>query len=357
MKASARKSTLPPHAQVARNQLHKRRPIPTTAHNPRRRFLSLAAGAAALPSVSRFAWSQAYPTRPVRIVVGFAAGGIADVFARLTAQLLTERTGQQFVVENRTGAGSNLAIEAVAKSQPDGYTLALISLPNAINETLFKNIKFNFITDIAPVASLYRNSPSVMVVNPLFPAKTIPEFITYARANPGKINMAHSGVGSAPHISGELFKMMAGVDLVGVPYRGQPEALTSLLGGQVQVTFDPLANSIEHVRAGRLRALAVTTAMRSPKLPEVPAIGEFVPGYEASGWAGIGAPRDTPPEVIDILNMEINAGLADTKMKGRFADLGGYVPFASSAAEFRKFIADDVEKWAKVIRAANIKPE
>jgi tripartite-type tricarboxylate transporter receptor subunit TctC len=210
--------------------------------------------------VSRIAWAQAYPSRPVRIIVGFAAGGIADVFARLTAQLLSERMGQQFVVENRTGAGSNRAIEAVAKSQPDGYTLGLITLPNAIDATLYKNLNFNFITDIAPVASLYRNSTSVMVVNPLFPAKTIPEFIAYARATPGKINMAHSGVGSAPHVSGEMFKMMAGVDLVGVPYRGQPEALTALLGGQVQVTFDPLANSIGHIRAGRLRALGVTTA-------------------------------------------------------------------------------------------------
>jgi tripartite-type tricarboxylate transporter receptor subunit TctC len=265
--------------------------------------------------------------------------------------------GQQFVVENRTGAGSNLSIETVAKSQPDGYTLVMISSTNARNATLYKNLNFNFITDIAPVASLYRNSPSVVVVNPSFPAKTLAEFIAYARANPGKINMAHSGVGSSPHAAGELFKAMAGVDLVGVPYRGQPEVLTHLLGGQVQVTFDPLANSIEHVRAGRLRALAVTTAMRSPELPEVPAVGEFVPGYEASGWQGIGAPRDTPAEVIDILNKEINAGLADTKMKARFADLGGYTPFASSPAELRKFIADDVEKWAKVFRAANIKPQ
>ena len=263
--------------------------------------------------------------------------------------------GQRFVVENRTGAGSNLAIEAVAKSQPDGYTLAAISSTNAINATLYKNLNFNFITDIAPVASLYRNSPAVVVVNLSFPAKTLPEFIAYARANPGKINMAHSGVGSSPYFSGELFKMMAGVDLVGVSYRGQPEALTHLLGGQVQVTFDPLANSIEHVRAGRLRALAVTTAMRLPELPEVPAVGEFVPGYEASGWAGIGAPRDTPAEVIDILNKQINAGLADAKIKARFADLGGYTPFASSPAELRKFITDNIEKWAKVIRAANIR--
>ena len=323
----------------------------------RRQFLHLAASAAALPAISRFAWAQAYPARPVHLIVGAPPGGPADIVARLIGQWLSERMGQQFVVENRTGAGSNLSIETVAKSQPDGYTLVMISSTNARNATFYKNLNFNFIADIAPVASLYRNSPSVVVVNPSFPAKTLAEFIAYARANPGKINMAHSGVGSQPHICGELFKMMAGVDLVGVPYRGQQEALTNLLGGQVQVTFDPLANSIGHVRAGRLRALAVTTAMRSPELPEVPAVGEFVPGYEASGWQGIGAPRDTPPEVIDILNKEINAGLADTKMKARFADLGGYTPFPSSPAEFRKFIADDVEKWAKVSRAASIKPE
>jgi tripartite-type tricarboxylate transporter receptor subunit TctC len=323
----------------------------------RRQFLHLAAGAAALPAISREARAQSYPVKPVRIVVGFASGGIADVFARLIGQWLSERMGQQFIIENRTGAGSNLAMEAVAKSKPDGYTLASIGGTNVVNATLYKNLNFNFIKDIVPVASLYRNSPTVIVVNPSFPAKTIPEFIAYARSNPGKINMAHSGVGSAPHISGELFKMMAGLDLVGVPYRGQPEALTSLLGGQVQVTFDPLANSIAHIRAGRLRALAVTTAMRSPELPGVPAVSEFVPGYEASSWSGIGAPRDTSIEVIDILNKEINAGLADTKMKARFADLGGYTPFASSPAELRKFIADEVEKWGKVIRAANIKAE
>jgi tripartite-type tricarboxylate transporter receptor subunit TctC len=325
---------------------------------PRRRFLQLTAGAAALlPTTSRIASAQSYPSRPVRIVVGFASGGAADVFARLIAQWLSERMGQQFIVENRTGFGSNLAIETVAKSQPDGYTLALISSSNMVNAALYKNLKFDLVTDIAPVAILYRNSASVVVVNPSFPAKTLPEFISYARANPGKINMAHAGVGSAQHISGELFKMLAGVDLVGVPYRGGLEALTSLLGGQVQVIFDPLANSIAHIRAGRLRALAVTTAMRSPALPEVPAVGEFLPGYEASGWTGIGAPRDTSPEIIDILNKEINAGLGDTKMKTRFADLGGYTPFASSPAELRKFIADGVEKWAKVLRALDIRVE
>jgi tripartite-type tricarboxylate transporter receptor subunit TctC len=324
---------------------------------PRRRFLQLTAGVTALPLVSRIARAQDYPTRPVRIIVGFAAGGIADVFARLTGQWLSERMRQQFVVENRIGAGSNLAVETVAKSQPDGYTLVLIGSTNTRNATLFKNLNFNLISDIAPVASLYRNAPYVVVVNRSFPAKTIPEFIAYARANPGKTSMAHAGVGSAQHVSGELFKLMTGVDLVGVPYRGGTEALTDLLGGQVQVVFDPLGNSIEHIRAGRLRALAVTTATRSLDLPDIPAVGEFVSGYEASGWQGIGAPRDTPAEVIDILNKEINAGLADATMKARFADLGGYTPFVSSPAELRKFVADDVEKWAKVFRAANVRVE
>jgi tripartite-type tricarboxylate transporter receptor subunit TctC len=324
---------------------------------PRRQFLHFAASAVALPPISQIASAQSYPTRPVRIVVGFSAGGIVDVFARLMGQWLSERLGQQFVIENRTGAAGNFATEAVAKSQPDGYTLLMINTSNTTTVALYQNLRFNFITDIAPVASLYRNAPYVVVVNPSFPAKTLPEFITYARANPGKINMAHAGVGSQAHVCGEFFKMMAGVDLVGVPYRGAPEILTNLLGGQVQVFFDPLANSIEHVRAGRLRALAVTTAMRSPQLPDVPTVGEFVPGYEASGWLGIGAPKDTPAEVIDMLNKEINAGLADAKMKARFADAGGYTPFASSPAELRKFIADDVEKWGKVIRAANIRVE
>jgi tripartite-type tricarboxylate transporter receptor subunit TctC len=323
----------------------------------RRQFLHLAAGAAAFLPISRIANAQSYPSRPVRIIAGFSPGGIVDLLARLMGQWLSERFGQQFVVENRTGAAGNLATEAVARSQPDGYTLLMINSPNATNAALYQNLKFNFITDIAPVASLYRDAPSVVVVNPLFPAKTLPEFIAYARANPGKINMAHAGLGSNTHLYGELFKAMAGADLVGVPYRGQPEALTDLFGGQVQVTFDPLANSIEHIRAGRLRALAVTTAMRSPELPDVPAVGEFVPGYEAGGWQGIGAPANTPAEIIDRLNKEINVGLADTKMKTRFADAGGYKPFASSPAEFRKFIADDVEKWRKVVRAANIRAE
>jgi tripartite-type tricarboxylate transporter receptor subunit TctC len=322
---------------------------------PRRRFLRLAASAAAtLPFVPQIVRAQTYPTRPVRIIVGFGSGSINDVVTRLIGQWLSERMGQQFVVENRTGAGSNLSIEMVAKSQPDGYTLVMISSANARNTTLYKNLNFNFISDIAPVASLYRNAPYLVVVNPSFPAKTLPELISYARAHPGKINMAHSGIGSGPHAAGELFKSTARVDLMDVPYRSG--ALTDLLGGQVQVIFDPLGNSIEHVRAGRLRALAITAAMRLPELPEIPTVAEFVPGYEASGWQGIGAPRDTPAEVIDVLNKEINAGLADFKIKARFADLG-YTPFASSPAEFGKFIADDVEKWAKVFRAANISVE
>jgi tripartite-type tricarboxylate transporter receptor subunit TctC len=324
---------------------------------PRRQFLHLAAGAAALPAVSRITRAQGYPTRPVRLIVGFSAGGIVDVFARLMGQWLSERFGQQFVIENRTGAASNLATEVVVKAPPDGYTLLMMSAVNTRNATLYDNLSFNFITDIAPVASIYRNSPSVVVVNPSFPAKTLPEFIAYAKANPGRINMASSGAGSGPHLHGELFKSMAGVELLHVPYRGQPQALTDLLGGQVQVTFDPLANSIGYIRAGRLRALAVTTATRLAALPDIPTVGEFVPGYEASGWQGIGAPKNTSPEIIEKLNKEINAGLADAKMQARFAELGGYTAFASSPAELTKFIAGDVEKWAKVIRAANIKPE
>jgi len=324
---------------------------------PRRIFLHLAAGAAALPAVSRIAWAQAYPSRPVRLIVGFSAGGIADVFARLMGQWLSERFGRQVLIENRTGAGSNLAAELVVKAPPDGYTLLMMSSVNTINATLYDNLSFNFITDIAPVASIYRNSPSVVVVNPSFPAKTLPEFIAYAKANPGRINMASSGAGSGPHLYGELFKRMAGVNLLHVPYRGQPQALTDLLAGQVQVTFDPLANSIGHIGAGRLRALAVTTAKRLATLPDIPTVGEFVPGYEASGWQGIGAPKNTPTEIIEKLNKEINAGLADAKMQSRFAELGGYRAFASSPAELTKFIADETEKWGNVIRTLNIKAE
>jgi tripartite-type tricarboxylate transporter receptor subunit TctC len=322
----------------------------------RRHFLHLAASGAVLPAIPRIARAQTYPTRPVRVIVGFPAGGIADVFARLMGQWLSERLGQPFVVENRPGAGGNVGTEAAVRAAPDGHTLLLIGASNSISASLYDQLNFNFIRDIAPVASLYRNGPAVVLVNPLFPAKTLPEFIAYARANPGKINMASLGTGSPPHLYGELFKSMAGVDLLHVPYRGQPQVLTDLLGGQVQVIFDPLANSIEHIRAGRLRALAVTTAARLDALPDIPTVGEFVPGYEATGWLGIGAPKNTPREIVERLNKEINAGLADAKMRARFAEFG-YTPLASSPAELMKIIADDTEKWAKVIRGANIKPE
>src|SRR5215831_12774877 len=278
---------------------------------PRRQFLHLAAGAVALPAVSRFALAQAYPTRPVHIVVGWAAGGAPDTIGRLMAQWLSERLGQQFVMDNRPGAGGNIATEAVVRAPADGYTLLLATVADAISATFYDKLNFNFIRDIAPVASLVRG-PGVMVVNPSFPAKTVPEFIAYAKANPGKINMA-SPTGSTPHLYGELFKVMAGVDMIHVPYRGAPQALTDLIGGQVQVAFDPVVNSIGHIRAGRLRALAVTTTKRSELLPDIPTIGEFLPGYEASAWHGIGAPRNTPTELVELLNKQINAGLADSK--------------------------------------------
>ena len=291
---------------------------------PRRKFLHLAAGAAALPAVSRVAWAQAYPTRPVRIIVGLPPGGATDIVARLIGQWLSERLGQPFVIENRPGAGTNIGTEAVVRAPPDGYTLLLVGRRNAINATLYDKLNFNFIRDIAPVAGIIR-VPLVMVVNPSVPAKTVPEFIAYAKANPGKINMASAGIGTPGHVAGELFKMMAGVDMVHVPYRGAAPALTDLLGGQVQVMFGTTVSSIEHIRAGKLRALAVTTATRSEALPDIPTVGEFVPGYEASAVFGIGAPRNTPAEIVDKLNKEINAALADPKIKARLADLGGAV--------------------------------
>jgi tripartite-type tricarboxylate transporter receptor subunit TctC len=321
----------------------------------RRQFLHLAAGAAALPAVSHIAWAQEYPTKPVRIIVGFAPGGGADIAARLIGQWLSERLGQSFVIENRPGAGSNIATEAVVRAPSDGYTLLLVSAPAAINATLYEKLSFNFIRDIAPVASI-SHVPHVMVVHPSFPAKTVPEFIAYAKANAGKINMASAGNGSTPHVAGELFKMMAGVNLIHVPYRSAGPALTDLLGGQVQVMFDNMASSIEHVRAGKLRPLAVTTTMRSETLPDVPTVSEFVPGYEVSNWFGVGAPKATPAEILDRLNKEINASLADPKLRARLADLGG-TPLVGSPADFGKLIAAETEKWAKVIRAANIKPD
>jgi tripartite-type tricarboxylate transporter receptor subunit TctC len=320
---------------------------------PRRKFLRLAAGAAALPAVSRIASAQIYPARPVRLIVGFAPGGVFDIVARLMGQWLSERLNQQFVIENRPGAGGNIATEAVVHAPPDGYTLLLVGLSSAINATLYE--KLNFIRDIAPVASVSRES-NVMVVHPSFPAKSVPEFIAYARANPGKINMASGGIGTVAHVAGELFNIMTGVSMVHVSYRGNALALTDLLGGQVQVSFGSMPSAIEYIRAGQLRPLAVTTATRSDTLPDIPTVGEFVHGYEASAWYGIGVPRNTPAEIIDKLNKEINGVLADPKMKARIAELGG-VPMPMTPAEFRKHIADETEKWGKVIRAANLKPE
>jgi tripartite-type tricarboxylate transporter receptor subunit TctC len=320
----------------------------------RRRFLDWALGTAALPTVSRFACAQAYPIQPVRIVVGFGPGGASDILARLVGQWLSERLHQPFIIENRPGAGTNIATEAVTRAPADGHTLLLISSTNVMNIALYEKLNFDFIRDIAPVASIAFN-PGVMEVNPSFPTKTIPEFIAYAKDNPGKIAMATSGSGSPPHIWGELFKMMASVDLIAVPYRaGSGPALTDLMAGQVQVTFDPLLSSIEFIKAGKLRALGVTTATRSSMLPEIPAVNEFVPGYEAAAWLGIGAPKNTPPWIIEKLNQEVNAALNDPKMRARLADLGG-TPLVNSPIDFARLIANDAEKWGKVIRTANIK--
>ena len=322
---------------------------------PRRRFLRLAAGAAALPAMARFAWAQAYPTRPVHIIVGFAAGGGVDITARLIGRWLSERLGQNFVIEDRPGAGGNLGTETVVNAQPDGYTLLLATVPNAVNTTLYDKLNFNFIRDIAPVAGIIR-VPMVVLVHPSVPAKTVPEFIAYAKANPGKVNMASAGNGSAPHMAGELFNVMAGVKMVHVPYRGQGPALTDLLGGQVQVLFATTPGTTDYIRTGKLRALAVTTASRAEVLPELPTVADFVPGYEASQWYGIGAPKGTPAEIVDKLNKEISAALADPKMKSRFADIGGE-PLAGSPADFGKLIAAETEKWAKVVKFADMKPE
>jgi tripartite-type tricarboxylate transporter receptor subunit TctC len=321
---------------------------------PRRRFLELAAGATMLLAASRVARAQTYPTRPVRIIVGFPPGGPTDIAARLIGQWLSERLAQQFVIENRPGASGDIGTEAVVRAPPDGYTLLMITPPNLINATLYDKLNFNFIRDIAPVAGIMR-TPNVMEVNPSFPARTVPEFIAYTKAT-GKINMASAGNGSSGHVAGELFKVMAGVNMLHVPYRGSAPALTDLLGGQVQVMFDPMTSSIEHIRAGKLRALAVTTARRSEALPDIPTVGDFVPGYEASSWGGIGAPKNTPAEIIEKLNKEINAALADPKMKVRLADLGA-TALVNSPADLGKLIADETEKWGTVIRAANVKPE
>jgi tripartite-type tricarboxylate transporter receptor subunit TctC len=320
---------------------------------PRRRFLRLAAGAAALPAASRFAWAQAYPTRPVRIVVGFAAGGSADILARLLGQWLSERLGQPFVIENRPGAGTTIATEAVVKAPPDGYTLLLVAAAAVTSALLYD--KLNLIRDTAPVASISRE-PQILALHPSIPTNTVSEFIAYAKANPGKISMASGGNGTPAHIAGELFKMMTGVNLVHVPYRGAAPALTDLIGGQVQVMFVAMASGIEYVRAGKLRSLAVTTAMRSEALPDLPVLGDFVAGYESSAWYGLGAPKHTPSEIVATLNTEINAGLVNSMIKARLADLGS-TPLVGSATDFGKLIADETEKWGKVIRAANIKLE
>lgn len=322
----------------------------------RRQFLHhLAAGAAALPTVSRFAWAQTYPTRPVHIIVGFAAGGPNDISARLIGQWLSDRLGQPFVVENRPGAGSNVATAFVARAPADGYTLLLVAAPAAINATLYDNLSFNFVRDIAPVAGIVR-APEVMVVNPSVPAKTVPEFIAYAKANPGKINLASAGNGTVPHMAGELFKSMTGVDLVRIGYRGGGPALVDLLGGQVQVMFEPTLSTLPYIRAGKLRALAVSSATRSAALPDVPTVGEFVPGYEATSWFGMGAPKNTPTEIIDKLNEAVNAGLTDPKINQRLADLGGE-PMPMTPAEFGKLVADETGKWARVIKLTGIKPD
>ena len=320
----------------------------------RRRFLRLVGSAAAFPAASRIAKAQDYPSRPVRLISGFAAGGAPDVVARLIGQWLAERLGKQFIIENRSGAGGNIAVEAVVNAPADGYTLLLIPTAAAINTTLYDNLTFNLVRDIAPVAGIVR-VPNLMLVNPLVPARTVPEFIAYAKANPGKISMASAGIGSGPHLGGELFKRMAGIEMVHVPYRGALPALTDLIGGHVQVLFGNTASN-EYIRAGKVRVLAVTTKTRSETLPDVPAVAEFLPGYEASSWFGVGAPRNTPPEIINRLNQEINAGLADPRIKARLADLGGTV-LVGSAADFARLIADETAKWGEVIKLTGIKPE
>jgi len=321
----------------------------------RRHFLRLAAGAVVLPAVSRLARAQAYPARPVRLIIGYTPGGSADLTARLTAQWLSERLGQQFLVESRPGAGTNLATEAVVNATPDGYTLLLVAPANAISATLYEKLNHNFMRDIAPVGGINR-FPNVMEVNPAVPAKTVPEFIAYAKANPGKLNMASSGAGSTIHVSGELFKMMTGVDMIHVPYRGSAPALTDMIGGQVQVMFDNIPTSIEYIRAGKLRVLAVTGTQRSNLLPDVPMLADFVPGYEASAWYGIGAPKNTPAEIINKLNAAMNAILADPAVKERFASMGATL-IASSPAEFGKYVAEETEKWAKVVKFSGAKPD
>lgn len=320
---------------------------------PRRQFLHLAAASAVLPAISRRAYAQSYPSRPVRVIIGYPAGSGPDIAARMVTQWLSERLGQPFVIENRPGAGSNIAAEAVVRATPDGYTLLAVASANASNAALYDKLSFNFIRDIVPVAAIIR-APFIMELHPSVPARTIPEFIAYVKANPGTISMASSGNGTIPHIAGEQFKMMTGIEMVHVPYRGGAPALVDMLSGQVQVRFGVVTESLSHIKSGRLRALAVTTATRSALLPDTPTVAEFVPGYEASGWAGVGAPRNTPPEIVEKLNKEINAGL--TELKPRFAEIGATVVIGSPA-DFAKFIAEETEKWSKVVKFAGIKPE
>jgi tripartite-type tricarboxylate transporter receptor subunit TctC len=327
----------------------------TTVKHPRRRFLYLAAGAAALPALPRIAKAQAYPAGPVRFIVGAVAGSTPDILARLFSPWLSEQLGQQFVIENRPGAGGNVGVEVVARSRADGYTILLVAPNSAINATLYDSLSYDFIRDIAPIAAIMR-VPNVMEVNPSVPVKTVPEFIAYAKANPGKLNFASPGNGTTAHVAGELFKMMAGVNMIHVPYRGGAPAVADLIAGQVQVSFDTMPTSIEHIRAGKLRALAVTTAARSEALPDLPTVGDFLPGFEASAWFGVAAPRQTPAQIVDRLNKEINAGLVEPKIKARLTDLGG-TPLPGSSADFGKLIADETEKWARVIKFAGIKAQ
>jgi tripartite-type tricarboxylate transporter receptor subunit TctC len=322
---------------------------------PRRRFLHLAAGAALLPAASPIARAEAYPARPVHVIVYFPPGGVGDILARMTGQWLTERLGQPFVIENRPGAGGNIGTEAVVRAAPDGYTLLWATSPNAINGSLYAKLNYNFIRDITPVAATIR-VPNVMVVTPALPVRTVPDFIAYAKANPGKLNMASGGIGVPSHVAGELFKMMAGIDMVHVPYRGSAPAMTDLIAGQVQVMFDAMPSSIGHIRAGRLRPLAVTTATRSDVLPDIPTVGDFLPGFEASTWFGVGAPRNTPPEIVARLNTEINASLANANMRARIADVSGTV-LAGSPGDFEKLIAEETDKWAKVVKFSGAKAD
>jgi tripartite-type tricarboxylate transporter receptor subunit TctC len=353
MKTSLRQAATPRHRSKPRRNDRPHPKTPSSGQHLRRRFLGLAAGAAVLPAVSRIARAQTYPARPVRIIVGFAAGGSTDLYARLIGQRLSERLGQPFIIDNRPGAGSNIGTEAAVNAAPDGYTLLMVTNTNAINVTLYDKPNFNFIRDIAPVARV-AYTPLVVVVNRSVPAKTVPEFIAYAKANPGKLDIGSAGIGTPQHMAGELFKTMTGVNMVQVQYRGSAPAIADLLGGQVQVMFPSMAESIEYIRANTIRALAVTSASRSDALPDLPILADFVPGFEASAWFGVGVPRNTPTEIVDKLNKEINAGLADPKIKARFADLGGIV-LPGSPADFRKLIVEETEKWAKVIRELNIK--